>query len=106
MVLRRTSLGWTGEDGELLPADARNRLTRLLVELANLQTDQEGQRPEGELARQLTLSIAARVTERNATVLRWWPSSEGSVVSEGASGQTYVSSLDLDSIFAEILGTP
>ena len=104
--LRRTSLGWTGEDGELLPADARNRLTRLLVELANLQTDQEGQRAEGELARQLTLSIAARVTERNATALRWWPSSEGSVVSEGASGQTYVSSLDLDSIFAEILGTP
>lgn len=104
--LRRTSLGWTGEDGELLSPEARNRLTRLLVELANLQTDQEAQRPEGELARQLTLSIAARVTERNATVLRWWPGAEGSVVSEGASVQSYTSTLDLDAIFAEILGAP
>ena len=102
--LRRTSLGWTNEGGELLPADARNRLTRLLVELANLQTAQESERPDGVLARQLTLSISARVTDRNATVLRWWPIENGSAVSEGSSGQSYVSSLDLDAVFAEILG--
>ena len=101
--LRRTSLGWTDAAGELLPAEARNRMTRLLVELANLQTAQEAERPDGELARQLTLSISARVTERNATVLRWWPAGNGSVVSEGTSGQSYACELDLDAIFAEIL---
>lgn len=101
--LRRSSLGWARADGEVLSPAARNRLTRLLIELANLETDQEAQRPAGELARQLTLSISARVTERNATVLRWWPSAEGSVVSEGASGQSYRSELDLDAVFAEIL---
>lgn len=101
--LRRSSLGWARADGEDLSPAARNRLTRLLVELANLETSREADRPEGELARQLTLSISARVTDRNATVLRWWPKQEGSVVAEGASVQSYASSLDLDAVFAEIL---
>jgi Domain of unknown function (DUF4340) len=106
--LRRSSQGWTGGDGELLPSAARKRLTTLLVELANLETVQEAQRPSGELARQLQLSISARPVERGATVMRWWPSSSagGSVVSEGQSRASYQSASDYDAIWAEILGKP
>ncbi|MCH2101496.1 MAG: DUF4340 domain-containing protein [Planctomycetes bacterium] len=101
--LRRGSQGWARENGKLLSPAGRNRLTRLLVELANVQAELEAQRPKGELARQLTLSISARVSERNATALRWWPLPEGSVLAERSSRQSYASELDLDAIFAEIL---
>lgn len=106
--LRRSSQGWTGEDGELLPSAAQKRLTTLLVELSNLETVKEAQRPSQELARQLQLSISARPVERGATVLRWWPSagSEGSVVSEGKSRASYRSTSDFDAIWVEILGKP
>lgn len=103
--LRRTSQGWTGPNEQLLPPAARNRLTTLLVELANLETVQEAERPSAELARQLMLSISTRPIERGATVLRWWPSEEaGSVVAQGQSRMSYTSQADYDAIWAEILG--
>lgn len=106
--LRRSSQGWVGEDGELLSAAARKRLTTLLVELANLETVQEAQRPADQLARQLQLSISARPVERGSTVLRWWPSASaaGCIVSEGQNRASFQSALDLDAIWAEILGKP
>lgn len=106
--LRRTSQGWVGEDGELLPAAARKRLTTLLVELASMETIQEAQRPADQLARQLQLSISARPVERGSTVLRWWPSSNaaGSIVSEGQNRVSFQSKLDLDAIWVEILSRP
>jgi len=104
--LRRSSQGWTDEAGELLPSAASKRLTTLLVDLANLETVREAQRPSDELARQLLLSISARPVERGATVLRWWPSQAqpGSIVSEGQSRASYQSASDYDAIWAEILG--
>lgn len=101
--LRRSSQGWVSEDGELLSATARKRLTTLLVELANLETVQEAQRPADQLARQLQLSISARPVERGSTVLRWWPSAEGSIVSEGQNRASFQSAFDLDAIWTEIL---
>jgi hypothetical protein len=105
--LRRSSQGWIGEDGELLAAAAQKRLTTLLVELANLETVQEAERPTDQLARQLQLSISARPVERGATVMRWWPGApeQGSIVSQGQSRASYQAASDFDAIWAEILGS-
>jgi hypothetical protein len=106
--LRRSSQGWIGEDGELLHGAAQKRLTSLLVELANLETVTEAERPTDQLARQLQLSISARPVERGATVLRWWPSptEAGSIVSHAQSRASYQAGSDFDAIWAQILGSP
>ncbi|MAW59657.1 MAG: hypothetical protein CMJ94_02340 [Planctomycetes bacterium] len=101
--LRRGSLGWARSDGEVLPSPAQKLLTRTLVEIANLESVQEAERPAGVSARQLVLSISARVTERGSTVFRWWPSAEGSVGAEGSSTQAYAIATDFDALFEEIL---
>ncbi len=106
--LRRSSQGWTDEDGDLLASAAQKKLTTLLVELANLETVTEAERPVQELARQLQLSISARPVERGATVMRWWPGGplQGSIVSAGQSRASYQVARDFDAIWAEILGKP
>lgn len=101
--LRKSSQGWGTNDGRLLTPAARKRLTQLLVQLGSLEIGDSADRPAGELARQLLLSISARPVERGATVLRWWPAAEGSVVAEGRSGSTFVSAMDLDAAIGEIL---
>ena len=101
--LRRGSLGWARSDGEVLPSPAQKLLTRTLVEIANLESVQEAERPAGVSARQLVLSISARVTERGSTVFRWWPSAEGRVGAEGSSTQAYAIATDFDALFEEIL---
>lgn len=102
--LRRGSRGWTDSEGELLTPAARKQLTAHLVTLANLEATEVRPRPEGIPPRQVTLSIANRVVERNAVILRYWPLAEGgTVVTAGSSTQGYFVGLDFEGFWNGIL---
>jgi len=103
--LQKGSLGWSRMNGEVLPPAARKRLVSHLVQLANIETEVLAERPEDVPARQLMLSISARPVERGSTLLWFWPQADqGTVLGTAESRQHYLSELDFDAIWEEILG--